>query len=459
MTTNETKASVKINERLKSVQQIEELGKVIRYQKGETAEEKTEREKKLAQLEKKDRKCKLQIMGDSHLEYVKDKENSYELWSFLCSVFERKMPNEYEVVVTAFETLSKEDLTLNFVKNRLSEEELKRRSTGVTKNKGDSFNTMTFPSTKNFLKENWKNKNKNGTKSENSKKNVSNSGATEHLVCTKGLLSNVRKLKTLIRISVAKFGTHIEANKVGNFDIVSEVNGKLNHKEIEQENNEEVEDSQETEERIVGNIDLSEMCVKSGEDEVEEDIESRREYKVESTLKDEVKSNKEDEVVTFRRNKRKTEAKSEYDRKSTSGFLMKVFGNTVRWATKRQTSVALLSSESEYIAFAMAVSDLLCLKKLLEDFGISLSIPTFDPSSIKGEVCQIKFKAVLKIVENDDEGKVAVLIRNLYGSALSHDIPTLGEAEITVSYNNIIATLPKIVANISNPKISEGEIG
>ncbi|KAF2885031.1 hypothetical protein ILUMI_21147 [Ignelater luminosus] len=158
---------------------------------------------------------------------------------------------------------------------------------GVTKKKGDSFNTMAFPSTRKFPKEGWKNKNKNGkfsfkchkcglighrkvdcrTKSENFRKNVSNkaniaskqfenlckdeeesenlcfsattdyesdssisyfldSGATEHLVCTNVLLSNVRKLKKPIRISVAKSGTHIEANKVRDIDIASEVNGK-----------------------------------------------------------------------------------------------------------------------------------------------------------------------------------------------------------------------------------------
>ncbi|KAF2902636.1 hypothetical protein ILUMI_03551 [Ignelater luminosus] len=463
---------------------------------GETAEEKAEREKKLAQLEKKDRKCKSQIiqrMGDSHLEYAKDKENSYELWSSLCNVFERKgiasqllirkllltmkfdstndtwandflkfdksirdlkstgatleetdimchllltMPNEYEVVVTALETLSKEDLTLNVVKDRLLEEELKRRSTGVTKKEGDSFNTMAFPSTRKFSKEGWKNKNKNGkfpTKSEDFRKNVSNkaniaskqfenvckdeeeskslcfsattnyksessisyvldSGATEHLVCTNVLLSNVRKLKKPIRISIAKSGIHIEANKVGDIDI---------HKRFGHLNFESLKKLQGQVEGI--NVDLNksleEICDKCIEgkqtqkrqratrplDRIhKEDIESRREYKVESTLEDEVKSNKEDEVVTFRRNKKKTEAKlferlcnfgSEYDRKSTSGFLMKVFGNTVYWATKRQISVALSSTESEYIALAMAVTDLLWLKKLLEDFGISLSIP------------------------------------------------------------------------------------
>ncbi|KAF2879516.1 hypothetical protein ILUMI_26658 [Ignelater luminosus] len=233
----------------------------MKKKEGETAEEKTEekterqketaeKEKKLAQLEKKDRKCKSQIiqrMGHSHLEYAKDKENSYEFWSSLW--------------VTALEALSKEDLTLNVVKNGLLEEELKRRSTGVTKKKDDSFNTMAFPSTRKFSKEDRRTKSENFRKNVSSKANIASkqfeslckdeeeseslcfaattnyasessisyfldSEATEHLVCTNVPLSNIRKLKTPIRISVAKFGTHIEANKVGDIDIVSEVNGK-----------------------------------------------------------------------------------------------------------------------------------------------------------------------------------------------------------------------------------------
>ena len=40
------------------------------------------------------------------------------------------MPAEYEVVVTALETLSLEKLTLAFVENRLLDEESKRKETG-----------------------------------------------------------------------------------------------------------------------------------------------------------------------------------------------------------------------------------------------------------------------------------------------------------------------------------------
>lgn len=66
---------------------------------------------------------------------------------------------------------------------------------------------------------------------------------------------------------------------------------------------------------------------------------------------------------------------SESDRKSTSGFFMKVYGNTVLWATRRQTIVALSSTEAEYVALAMAASELLWLRNLLEDFEVSHSLP------------------------------------------------------------------------------------
>lgn len=66
---------------------------------------------------------------------------------------------------------------------------------------------------------------------------------------------------------------------------------------------------------------------------------------------------------------------SESDRKSTSGFLLKVFGNTVSWTTRRQTSVALSSTEAEFIALATAASDLIWLNNLLADFEILCEVP------------------------------------------------------------------------------------
>lgn len=147
---------------------------------GETAEAHTRR---LAAVRKKDLKCKSQIVqriADSHLEYAKDKTTAHEVWKELSNVFERRgmasqlllrkkllsmkfkpsteslsshflkfekldvvchllltMPPEYDIVVTAIETLSTKNLTLSFVKNRLLDEETKRKSSNRS-NKGET---------------------------------------------------------------------------------------------------------------------------------------------------------------------------------------------------------------------------------------------------------------------------------------------------------------------------------
>lgn len=60
---------------------------------------------------------------------------------------------------------------------------------------------------------------------------------------------------------------------------------------------------------------------------------------------------------------------SESDRKLTSGFLIKVFGKMILWAMKRQT-IALSSTEAEYVALATASSEIIRIKNLLNDLGV-----------------------------------------------------------------------------------------
>ncbi|XP_053697111.1 uncharacterized protein LOC128744279 [Sabethes cyaneus] len=55
------------------------------------------------------------------------------------------------------------------------------------------------------------------------------------------------------------------------------------------------------------------------------------------------------------------------DRKSVSGFVFQVFGCTVSWASRKQQMVALSSSEAEYGALSLAVSEGLWLKGILMD--------------------------------------------------------------------------------------------
>lgn len=70
------------------------------------------------------------------------------MWTSLCNVFERKaissqnlirkalltlkfQPSEYDIIVTSLETLSKEDLSIAYVKNILLDKESKRNSLGL----------------------------------------------------------------------------------------------------------------------------------------------------------------------------------------------------------------------------------------------------------------------------------------------------------------------------------------
>lgn len=154
---------------------------------GEKAEARAERIKKMEVLEKKKRKCYsmlIQRIGDNYLEYVKDKNNPKEIWSALSEVYERKgvanrmflrrklltykmekdddlenhllefdklvrdlkaagakiededvvcqllvsLSNSFESVSTALETLSADKLTLEFVKGRLRDANIKINS-------------------------------------------------------------------------------------------------------------------------------------------------------------------------------------------------------------------------------------------------------------------------------------------------------------------------------------------
>lgn len=58
------------------------------------------------------------------------------------------------------------------------------------------------------------------------------------------------------------------------------------------------------------------------------------------------------------------------DRKSTTGFLLQVFGSIVAWSTRKQTGITLSSTEAEYVALAVALTEAIWLKGLLEDINI-----------------------------------------------------------------------------------------
>lgn len=64
------------------------------------------------------------------------------------------------------------------------------------------------------------------------------------------------------------------------------------------------------------------------------------------------------------------------DRKSISGYIFMHGGNTISWGSKKQTSVALSSTEAEYIAASLACQELSWLHQLFVDLGYKVDYPT-----------------------------------------------------------------------------------
>ena len=65
------------------------------------------------------------------------------------------------------------------------------------------------------------------------------------------------------------------------------------------------------------------------------------------------------------------------DHKSTSGTCQFLNSSLVSWFSKKQNSVALSTTEAEYIAVASCCAQILCMKQTLCDFGLKFdSVPT-----------------------------------------------------------------------------------
>ncbi|PKU75707.1 putative mitochondrial protein [Dendrobium catenatum] len=63
-------------------------------------------------------------------------------------------------------------------------------------------------------------------------------------------------------------------------------------------------------------------------------------------------------------------------RKSTTGFCSFLGDTLISWTVKKQKTVSRSSTESEYRALAALTSDIIWLRRLLTDFGISQNYPT-----------------------------------------------------------------------------------
>ena len=96
--------------------------------------------------------------------------------------------------------------------------------------------------------------------------------------------------------------------------------------------------------------------------------------------------------ITFRQSNTAVAGYSDADyagdtdtRRSTTGFVFILNGGAITWSSKLQPTVAVSTTEAEYMAAAQAVREALWLKKLLGDLGIKVaSMPIFTDSQSMG---------------------------------------------------------------------------
>lgn len=62
-------------------------------------------------------------------------------------------------------------------------------------------------------------------------------------------------------------------------------------------------------------------------------------------------------------------------RKSTSGFVITLYGNPVHWMSKKQSVVAQSTTEAEFIAMNQCAKQLRWMASLVEDLGITIPTP------------------------------------------------------------------------------------
>ena len=63
-------------------------------------------------------------------------------------------------------------------------------------------------------------------------------------------------------------------------------------------------------------------------------------------------------------------------RRSHTGFVIMLNGGPISWKSSRQDSVALFSSEAEYIGPCLCGQEIVYIRAILRDFGVSQSQPT-----------------------------------------------------------------------------------
>jgi hypothetical protein len=72
--------------------------------------------------------------------------------------------------------------------------------------------------------------------------------------------------------------------------------------------------------------------------------------------------------------------------KSRTGFVLTLFGCPILWSSKLQAEITLSSTAAEYVAFSMAMRELLPMRVLLQEIATKLTFPSITTSLVRSTV-------------------------------------------------------------------------
>jgi hypothetical protein len=123
------------------------------------------------------------------------------------------------------------------------------------------------------------------------------------------------------------------------------------------------------------------------------------------------------------------------DRKSTSGFIVCYNGCAIMWKSKKQSSVALSSCESEYVGLANCARELIWLKNMATELGVDTTVTLYGDNLNalgigRGEATQVRTRhiAVSYHFVRDAYKQGLLALEYLQGSRLVADALTKQEA-------------------------------
>ena len=93
-------------------------------------------------------------------------------------------------------------------------------------------------------------------------------------------------------------------------------------------------------------------------------------------------------------------ANDKADRKSITGWVAKVNGDPISWASKKQRTVAQSTCEAELYAEAAAIQEVLWLRGLLKELGLHVQMPS--------------------VVHGDNQSTIAISQNGIKGERTKH---------------------------------------